>query len=248
MSAATIDEVILSLEEIIKKTKSDQNPMGYFAALYCKVTRKVKEGIIAGVFEDAARMERLDVIFANRYLDAYYQYNEHIKATSCWELTFKNSTEYHLIVLQHLLLGMNAHINLDLAIAAAQTSEGGNIDSLKNDFNKINEILGSLVKSVESELSQVWPTLKYILRATSKADTFLIDFSMELARDGAWCFAQELALLTKEQQLISIEKRDAIVTQKAKIVTNSGFIARLIFMIMRHYENGSVADKIEILR
>ena len=247
MLPTTIDEVIIALEEIIKKTKSDHNPMGYFAALYCRVTRKVKEGIATGIFEDGPRMARLDVIFANRYLDAYYLYRQNKKATSCWEFTFKNATQYRFIVLQHLLLGMNAHINLDLSIAAAQTCPGVEINSLKNDFNKINEILGSLVRKVEAELFQIWPSFKYLLRMAGNSDLFFANISMSMAREEAWNFAKELAALNHEQQIICIAKRDLLVTQKAQMVVNPGFRLRLACMLVRHYEKGTVAEKIDML-
>ncbi len=70
MWAKTIDEVIQQLEKIVGWARDNQGRLGYFAALYRKVTVKVKEGIADGFFKDAMRMERLDVIFANRYLEA----------------------------------------------------------------------------------------------------------------------------------------------------------------------------------
>ena len=46
--------------------------MGYFATLYRKVTIQVKKGIADNFFDDGPRMERLDVILANRYTQACY--------------------------------------------------------------------------------------------------------------------------------------------------------------------------------
>ena len=45
------------------------------------------------------------------------------------------------VILQHLLLGINAHINLDLGIAAVETSPGNQLAPLKNDFDMINKLL-----------------------------------------------------------------------------------------------------------
>jgi hypothetical protein len=67
-------------------------------------------------------MERLDVVFANRYLVAFEQSQNNQAPTRSWQLTFETSRRWWPIVLQHLLLGMNAHINLDLGIVAARTS------------------------------------------------------------------------------------------------------------------------------
>ena len=72
----SIDEVIEILGKIITASENNNDPLGYFAALYQKVTIKVKEGIENNFFDDGPRMEKLDVVFANRYIDAYYSYQE----------------------------------------------------------------------------------------------------------------------------------------------------------------------------
>jgi len=69
-SAETIDEVVDQLTEIVEWSRTANSPLGYFAALYRKVTIKVGEGIADGIFDDGDRMERLDMIFATRYLHA----------------------------------------------------------------------------------------------------------------------------------------------------------------------------------
>ena len=244
---SNIDEVITVLENIILKSEYNKDPSGYFAALYQKVTIKVKEGIAAGSFEDGIRMEQLDVAFAKRYIDAYFSFKKGETTTLSWQKAFNFSTHYQPIVLQHLLLGINAHINLDLGIAANEISKGGNIADLENDFNRINEILSSLVHDVEEDLSKVWPTLKLILRLAGKVDDFTIDFSMKLARDGAWKFANQLSASPDGQIHSLLEVRDQRVTAKASIVTNPGTIATIVLFIIRVMERGSVTDKIRKL-
>ena len=124
MPARTIDEVIEHLDDVIALARSEKSRLGYFAVHYRNVTIKVKEGILAGSFEDGARMERLDVAFANRYLDALKRYRQGEEPSKCWHTSFRAAENWHPIILQHLLLGINAHINLDLGVAAAQTSPG----------------------------------------------------------------------------------------------------------------------------
>ncbi|WP_245896550.1 DUF5995 family protein [Flavobacterium sediminis] len=246
--AQSIDEVIAILNTIIDESVQQSSPLGYFAVLYCKVTEKVKEGIANGMFQNGPRMERLDIIFANRYIKAYYEYRNGIQASSCWEVAFEYAEDYWGIVLQHLLLGMNAHINLDLGIAAAEVAPKDAINDLHDDFNTINEILSGLVGNVEKALSDVWPVLKWILKKTKHIDTFLIDFSMQEAREGAWKFAVELAPLNANQSEECIEKRDYSITKVADLVVKPGKIASFLFKIMRLFEIGSVDAKIEKLR
>lgn len=244
----TIDEVIAALEDIIINSENTHDPLGYFAVLYQRVTIKVKEGIENGFFDDEQRMEQLDVIFANRYLQAYHAFQKNEPITASWRRAFELSVNARPIVLQHLLMGINAHINLDLGIAAAAISNKNNIDDLENDFNKINEILSSLVNEVEQKLAEIWPTLKLILKKVKRLDDFLVDFSMKIARDGAWKFAKSIVDKSPNELDSIIAVRDQKVARKAKIILSPGVIISLIFAIVRLGERGSVYNKIKELK
>ncbi|WP_163411452.1 DUF5995 family protein [Flavobacterium ajazii] len=242
--AATIDEVIQLLDEIIETAKLEQSAIGLFTALYREVTIKVKEGIQNGSFQNGERMEKLDVIFANRYLKAYYQYKAKEKASSCWEFSFQQAETFWPIVLQHLLLGINAHVNLDLGIASAEVSTIEDIEDLKSDFDQINVILSNLVGHVEKCLIKIWPTLTFILKLTGKIDNFFIDFSMKTARDGAWKFANEFVLVSEEGREACIQERDEKITKIARLVSNPGYFVSAVFKFIRLFEKGDVAQKI----
>ncbi len=245
---ATIDDVILILEEIILESIENNDPLGYFAALYQRVTREVKKGIEEDYFEDGPRMEKLDIVFAQRYIDAWQAWKNKKPVTQSWEKAFTLAEKNSPIVLQHLLMGMNAHINLDLGIAAAEVAEGEKISGLKTDFFKINEILASLVNEVQNNLSLIWPFLKTILSITGKIDNLLVEFSMERARDGAWKSAKQLAALSKSEINNYIETRDKKVANKSSLITNPGNFIKIIIWIILWGEKGTVAQKIQKLR
>ncbi|WP_281323726.1 DUF5995 family protein [Flavobacterium sp. IMCC34518] len=242
--ATTIDEVIQFLDEIIAISKLEQSAIGLFTALYREVTVQIKNGIANGTFQNGERMEKLDVIFANRYLKAYYQYKANEKPSECWEFSFQQSEDFWPIVVQHLLLGINAHVNLDLGIASAQVCTPENIESLKSDFDQINTILSNLVESVEKCLIKIWPTLTIILKLSGKIDNFFIDFSMKTARDGAWKFANEFVVLPENQREVCIQERDAKITKIARLISNPGFLVSSVFKFIRLFEKGTVAQKV----
>ncbi|MEO1260613.1 MAG: DUF5995 family protein [Bacteroidota bacterium] len=247
MKATNINEVVDLLELIIIDSKNENDPLGYFAALYQTVTMKVREDIGKGVFQDDKRMERLDVTFANRYLEAYSDYKTGKTVTASWLRSFQLSKKYRPIVLQHLLMGMNAHINLDLGIAVAEITAPQNIDDLQADFNKLNDILAKLVEGVEQDLSKIWPRLIWILKATKRIDDFLINFSMKVARDGAWSFAKELVGKTPAEKNELILRKDVEVANFSRIISHPGLIINIILGIVRLGERGTVADKIKAL-
>src|SRR4051812_36613284 len=112
MQATTINQVIDALEAIITESIQINSRAGYFAALYYKVTASVRDGIAKGQFENGPRMEKFDVLFANRYLDAYASWKSKHPLTNSWRVAFEVTEKSSALVLQQLLLGMNAHINL----------------------------------------------------------------------------------------------------------------------------------------
>jgi hypothetical protein len=143
---------------------------------------------------------------------------------------------------------MNAHINLDLGIAAAKTSPKGAILDLKEDFNKINDILASLVDEVERKLAHIWPILKLLDHIGGRTDETLINFSMERARDQAWKLARDLAPLEQTDKMSKIAALDKDIVMLAQKILNPGLIASATAMIIRLGERGSIPQIIDILR
>lgn len=244
---ATIAEVVERLDEIVKDAEGRSSPEGYFAALYRKVTIRVKNGIEAGEFDDGPRMEKLDVVFAGRYLDAHQAYRAKEPVTEAWRLAFDTTRAWWPIVLQHLLLGMNAHINLDLGIAAARVAPGGELGGLKGDFNRINGILAELVDSVQEELASIWPMLKILDYTAARTDEAIVNFAMTRARDHAWSVAQRLAPLPVSEQEAVIRTLDRDVAEFGQTVRSPGVWIGTILKLVRLGELGTVRRKIEVL-
>lgn len=134
----------------------DGNRIAYFAAMYRTVTAQVQAGLEVDFFDDGERMERLDVIFANRFLDAL-EAGRGGRPTRSWRVAFDAAERWRPIVLQHLLVGINAHINLDLGAAAAQTAPGDQLPDLRADFDRINEILAGLMEGMRGALAEISP-------------------------------------------------------------------------------------------
>lgn len=243
----SIDDVLEVLDSIIFRSVVENDASGYFAALYRQVTFEVKQRVEDEYFDDGERMERLDVLFAKRYIEAYFLWKDGQPITESWKEAFTFCKKRNPVVFQHILMGMNAHINLDLGIAAAKVSGESDIGLLKNDFFRINEILSFMVDDVQNNLSSIWPLLKKILSKTGKLDNLLVDFSMKLARNGAWRFAENLWETPANEWDECINERDSIIAQKSKIITSPGFWPKVLLWIIRLGEKGSVPEKINYL-
>lgn len=225
-----IDQVIARMDEIVSQCQSSNSRIGYFAVLYRQVTIRIKTGIENSEFEDNPRMEKLDIFFAQRFFDAYDAYKSSEGPTKSWLCAFDTSESGGHMVLQHLLLGINAHINLDLGIATVETMKGQNILEIINDFDKINLILSELVDGVKANLSKVSPVFGFFIQFANGKDEMLLNFSIRLARDGAWKFANNYFMAENRPECLN--QRDKAIHNLALKIVSPGrklsWIAKII--------------------
>lgn len=226
----TINDVLFRLDEIVEECKINQSRIGYFAVLYRQVTRRVKTGILRQEFEDNLRMEKLDVLFAKRFIDAYELWRGGQKPTQSWFLAFEASKNSRHLVLQHLFLGINAHINLDLGISASETMTRANIVGIQGDFNKINDVLAELVDEVKSNISKISPIFGWLMPWARGRDEMLLNFSIQLARNGAWKFAGEYHDAV-DQKLITKDRDKNISVLAEKLIYPGKFLSAIIKIV-----------------
>ena len=248
MTAQTIDEVLARLDEIIHLARRDGSRLGYFATLYRNVTIKVKEGIASGFFEDGARMERLDVTFANRYLAAFESFSRGERPSACWLAAFQAAADWPPIILQHLLLGMNAHINFDLGIAAAEIAPGDALPALKHDFDQINRILAGMMVKVKSDVEELSPWIKLIDRIDPARQDKIINFSLDRARAAAWNVAVKMNSLDASGQSREMLRLDVEVSLLAYLIRRPiGFFVKAALWIIRLRESNDPQHIIDVL-
>lgn len=245
----TIDEVIDHLDEIIQWASAEKSRIGYFAALYKGVTIKVREGIANGLFQDGPRMERLDVIFANRYLEAVRTYRAGNNPSRSWLFALESATGARPLVLQHLLLGINAHINLDLGVAAAEVSKGSELNELQRDFRTINDILSSRVSVVQAQIGRVSPLIPLLRRIDPTAHRAAINFSIERAREQAWTVAELLSYIPSSAWPSRIDVLDRTTTSLGRLVRNPpGWVLNAGLGLIRIFESHNIRHIIEVLQ
>lgn len=232
----SIDEVIQRLDEIIAECLQNSSPLGIFAVVYWKTTIRIKEGILAGRFENAARMERMDVIFASRYLDAYQQFLENKRPTQVWETAFNAAGLTNLVALQQLFLGMNAHINFDLGIAAAEAVGNDGLAGLEKDFFVVNDILFEQIDEMQDEISSISPLLFLLDWFGKRDDERFSEFNIKETRAFAWGVAKSLAPLGVEEKMKRIAILDTKISALATLIIHPGKLADALLYIVKWVE------------
>lgn len=241
------DATISALEAIVERCRREQDRAGYFAAMYLAVTHTVRQRAAEGRFIDPARMERFVCRFAARYLDAHDAWRDGGATTGCWSLAFETSRRTRPVVLQHLLLGMNAHINLDLGVVAAGLAEPGALDAVRADFEAVNDVLGDLVDACQGAVGEVSPWIGLCDRIGGPADETAVHFSLIAARRQAWSAAVRLEPLDGAALDEAVADLDRIATGIGRRVARPGWWASALLLAVRARERARPADVIERL-
>jgi hypothetical protein len=193
--AKNIDDVLRNVDQIIGWSINAESHLGYFAVVYKRVTLAIRKAINEGVFDDRRRVEELDVVFAQRYfnaLNAYFYPDEHQGPTLPWDVAFVGDQERQAIILQHLMSAFNAHITFDLGMACF-TIAPHSLNTLENDFNRVNAVLCSQIPGVVDVMQRLSPELRWTRRLIPD-ELGVLDRVLMKLRKGAWLFAIYMAL------------------------------------------------------
>ncbi|HEV7505570.1 MAG TPA: DUF5995 family protein [Thermoanaerobaculia bacterium] len=247
MQAQGIDDVLQILDGIIADCKAKSDPLGYFPALYRQVTLTVKKGIDTGYFDNGPRMNGFDALFANRYFAAYDAFRSGGQPTQSWQLAFDSTQSGQLIILQDLLVAINAHINLDLGVVTGETFQGLQLAGFHDDFNKINAILSDLLPAVEATVGEFSPLLEILEKIGGKDAVEVLDFSLDAARDDAWLHAQIISLQPPSSWPLTIQALDDKVEFLGKLVAQPRGLVASAVAIIRDTESKEVPAIIDAL-
>ncbi|MDH4471435.1 MAG: DUF5995 family protein [Fluviicola sp.] len=245
----TIDEVLSELDQIIDVSVAENNSMAIFAYVYRRTTAEIKKNVQAGVFEDNKRMEQFDVRFANYYIEAWHNYRTNKPVSASWKMAFDASKE-PLCIVQHIMLGMNAHINLDLGVTAATEAEHTSLVDLKTDFMRVNTILFALTNELQSNLGKASRLLFLADWLGRRNDELLINFSIKKARDFSWVTANRIwnahGSHEKESVRMSTDKAVALIGRELR--KPKGWLLRSTISLIRRFEEKDVAKIVRILK
>jgi Family of unknown function (DUF5995) len=240
----SVREVIERFDTVLGWARQHESRLGYFAALYRGVTLRARTALSAGAFENPDGAEQLVIFFASRYFESLAAYLGGAPTTHSWQVTFAAASRWMPTVSQHLLLGINAHINLDLGVATARTLAQTPLP--RADFDRVNGLLLQMIDEVEAKLAAVWPLLRLLDRLAGRLDERLIGAGLLRKRAAAWDFAQALRANEAEGNAL-IERQDLRVAEIARHIVHPGPLLRSALSVVRLGELRTVVSIIDLL-
>jgi hypothetical protein len=155
----SIDAVVATMQQRLDGLTAGQEHRREFLGTYQRTTIAVGKAVAAGVFEDGPWVEAWDVAFARLYLAALDADLAGFRVPRPWRLAF--DAPAGLNPLQHVLLGINAHINYDLPqalLAVISDEDFGDpalLDRRRRDHERIDGVLSGRVAAEDQELAAV---------------------------------------------------------------------------------------------
>jgi hypothetical protein len=192
----TLDDVVHGLGVVEGSFRQQRDRRSAFPTLYGVISVAVRERVAQRLFEDNDWVARYAVAFANLYRVAleHYDAGRLAEVPRAWQLCFDFAASGNGLVLQDLLLAVNAHINHDLAFALSAVSIGPDRASRHRDHARVNQIFASAIDTATERIAGLYaPGLRTIDEGAGQLDEMIGLFSIEVARESAWEGAVALA-------------------------------------------------------
>jgi hypothetical protein len=225
---ASIEDVVTGLSRLEETLYARKDRRAVFASAYLSMTQEVGRRVGQQQYNDPQWVARYAIAFANLYRRALLAFvrGELAAVPAPWLTSFQTSQSGANLLVQDLLLGVNAHINNDLAIALDEVSIDPGRDARREDHFAVNEAIRGATDAVQDRVGRLYaPVFGLLDRFLGNYDEHTASFSVEKARLNAWVSAVSLV------SAASGPERQAAIQS---ISDRANVIARLILLPTRH--------------
>ncbi len=192
----TLDDVVDGLAAWERRFRDAGDRRAVFLTLYGVVSAEMRARVAERAFEDPPWVQRYAVAFANLYREAleHYEAGRTAAVPRAWRLCFEAARAGTGLVLQDMLLGVNAHVNNDLPAALSSVSIDPDRAARYRDHTAVNAVLGSVTERATRRIAALYaPGVAMLDECAGEVDELLSLFSLQIARESAWEGAISLA-------------------------------------------------------
>ena len=219
-SYTSVDDVLQEFEWLENHIFQSGDLRGVFATAYLHISHAIARELEADQFENREWSASYMIRFANLYREAlhHYENNRVREVPKSWLIAFDLAEKRKGFIIQHLLLGINAHINHDLAIALSDVGLEPERVEKKSDYDRINQILREATDGLKKTVTEKYaPILKRLDDISGEISNDVANFSIPKARKHAWTFGIALhsSGSQKEKKLLlkSLDEQAAVLAR-----------------------------------
>jgi hypothetical protein len=215
----TVREVLERLDEIQAYAEENEllgpnDGLACFNRLYRSITASVLRGLGTRRFRDPDFVATLDVSFANRYLSTVRaSVTEARVVAGAWRVLIERRDDPRIHPIQFAAAGVNAHVDLDLAVAVAATCVKMRSEPTSGkkhrDYLEINRIFAEQMRAFRESYEQ-GPAARLLDGIAAPFLDLASDAAMAEARALAWKRAVELWALREKpmEESVFVERLD----------------------------------------
>lgn len=151
----------------------------------------------------------MDVVFANLLFDqvrASRDGDGDQVSVEIWRYFFQAQGRRDLTAAQHMLLGVAPHILHDLALAVFKVVPKEEIESFRQDFLQINDLLFKVLEQIQDILGSKSCGMRFVDWIFCKTDEWIAMKGLILVRDQAFEGAKRLHAATAPASNLSVEQ------------------------------------------
>jgi hypothetical protein len=184
----TVDDAFERLRDLEIRLRVAGDRRAVFLTVYTRMTAAVRAAIDDGRFADPAWMRRYTVTFADYYRRAFLAFERGEEAVPApWRVAFGTALAGDALVAQDAFLGVNAHINYDLALTLRDLGIDPARRRKRADHDRIDAVLADLVDAQQAALADLYaPGLSAVDATLGRFDEALSLVSMTEGRAWAW--------------------------------------------------------------
>lgn len=195
------------MDRMASSWEAAEDNRGIFLRCYCMMTENMSRALEKQRFIDSEWVENLLNRFAEYYFDALACYDCGEEVPQVWRTVHEEAGRDDLHVLQHLFLGVNAHINYDLVLTLYEilSPEWDSLtdqqkDIRYNDHMMVNTIIGETIDQVQDEVVETHaPQMDLVDKLLGRLDEKLISGLISKWRKSVW--KDTLELLACEEEI-----------------------------------------------
>jgi hypothetical protein len=141
--------VIQEMERRYRHLAKDCDHDAIFSLIYLRTTEKFRDTLSAIGYGDPASVVRQDAVFADYYFRAYDAYHKGEGfVPPAWQIAFTAAAQRKVTAVGNALLGINAHIQRDLAFTLFDLDQQGRPVS-HEDHTLVNNFLAQVMVDAE---------------------------------------------------------------------------------------------------